>query len=282
MNPVDTFRKLKYGARVLLSRGGGQPETISVAGRSTVILHGGEGAPFVYLHSALGESLMWLPFYQSWAKQFRVLVPTHPGFGQSEGFDDIDRIEDMAFHYVELFDALGLDEVILGGVSLGGWIAAEFAVRWPERVKRLWLADAPGLWVDEAPPADLFRIMHDRDRLRELLFHDPASYMARLVLGGEPKEEDMLRGYQSMTVLARLVWERPYDPKLASRLQRVRCPTLLLWGAHDRLVPPAHGTAYQKHLPRAELRLIADCGHLPMFEREAEFVETVAQFCAGK
>jgi pimeloyl-ACP methyl ester carboxylesterase len=273
------LKKLRYGARVLLSRGGGQPETISVAGRSTVIMHGGDGPPFVYLHSTLGESHMWLPFYQAWARNFRVLVPTHPGFGKSEGFDRIDRIEDMAFHYVELFDALGLDEVILGGVSLGGWIAAEFAVRWPERVKRLWIADAPGLWVDDQPLPDMFRIMHNRQRLRELLFHDPDSHMAQLVLSENAKEEDMLTAYQSLTVLARLVWERPYDPHLAERLHRVQVPTLLVWGANDRLVPPAYGEAYRKYLPQAEFKQIPDCGHLPMFEREAEFVEIVGNFC---
>ena len=105
------LKKLKYGVRVLLSKGGGQPETVDLNGRPTVLMHGGEGTPFVYLHSTLGESSIWLPFYQAWAKKFRVLVPTHPGFGQSAGFDRIDCIEDMAFHYVELFDALGLDEV---------------------------------------------------------------------------------------------------------------------------------------------------------------------------
>ena len=81
-------------------------------------------------------------------------------------------------------------------------------------------------------------------------------------------------------MLARLTWERPYDPKLAARLHRVRCPTLLLWGAQDRLVPPAYAEAYRKHLPQAELKLIENCGHLPMFEREAEFVQAIAQFCA--
>ncbi len=217
--------------------------------------------------------------YQAFARQFRVLVPTHPGFGQGGGLDQIDSIADMAFHYVELFDALGLGEVILGGVSLGGWIAAEFAVRWPERVRRLWIADAPGLWVDETPMFDLFRIMHDRDRVRQLLFHDPAAHMARLVIKPEADAEQMLAAYQNMTALARLVWDRPYDPKLADRLYRVRCPTLLLWGDDDRLVPPAYGKAYQQHLPAAELKLIANCGHLPMFEREAEFVEAVTSFC---
>jgi pimeloyl-ACP methyl ester carboxylesterase len=279
VRPLAYLKKLKYGARVLLSRSGGQPETITVAGRATVILHGGDGPPLVYLHSTLGEGYMWFPFYQAWARHFRVLVPTHPGFGQSGGFEQIDRIEDMAFHYIELFDALGLDEVILGGASLGGWIAAEFAVRWPERVKRLWLADAPGLWVDEQPLPDLFRVMHNREKMRQLLFHDPDAHMARLVLSDDATEERMLTAYQSLTVLARLVWERPYDPRLAERLHRIQCPVLLLWGADDRLVPPAYGEAYRKHLPQAELKLIADCGHLPMFEREAEFVETVAKFC---
>jgi pimeloyl-ACP methyl ester carboxylesterase len=277
----ETLKKLKYGARVFLSRSGGQPETIAVAGRPTVIMHAGEGKPFVYLHSTLGETFMWFPFYQAWAKQFRVLVPTHPGFGQSGGFDQIDSIADMAFHYVELFDALGLDEVCLGGVSLGGWIAAEFAVRWPERVKRLWIADAPGLWVDEEPLPDLFRFMQDRDKLRQLLFYEPDGYMAKMVIRDQPDDERLIAGYQSMTALARLVWERPYDPKLASRLHRIRCPVLLVWGAHDRLIPPAYGKAYQQHIEGAELKLIPNCGHLPMFEREAEFVETVAKFCAG-
>jgi pimeloyl-ACP methyl ester carboxylesterase len=75
------------------------------------------------------------------------------------------------------------------------------------------------------------------------------------------------------------VWTRPYNPKLAGRLRRIACPTLLLWGDHDRLVPPAYGEAYKKLIPGAELKLIKDCGHLPMFEKEAEFVEAITTFC---
>src|SRR5262249_54840039 len=173
----------------------------------------------------------------------------------------------------------GLGQVILGGVSLGGWIAAEFAVRWPERVKKLWISGAPGLWVDEQPLPDLFRYMQDRDKMRELLFHDPHGYSAKMVIVDDPDEERMLTGYQAMTALARLVWERPYDPKLPARLHRVQCPTLLLWGASDRLVPPAYGQAYHKYLPHAEWQTIPECGHLAMFEQEAAFVEAVAKLC---
>src|SRR5262245_19306960 len=273
-----TLKKLKYAARVFLAKGGGQPETIDVNGRPTVLMHGGEGTPFVYLHSALGESHLWLPFYTAGAKQFRVLVPTHPGFGKSGGFEEIDSIEDMAFHYIEMLDALELEEVILGGVSLGGWIAAEVACRWPERVKKLWIADAPGLWVDEEPLPDMFRVVHDKKKMRELLFHDPQGAMASVVIKDNADEQTMLNAFQALTVLARLVWERPYNPKLASRLHRVQCPTLLLRGEHDKVIPPAYGHAYKKHLPQAELKLIKNCGHLPMFEKEAEFVQAIQEF----
>src|SRR4051812_11991431 len=256
---LNILKKLQFGARVLLAQSGGQPETIDIAGKPTVIMNGGNGEPFVYLHSALGESFMWFPFFQTLAKKFRVLVPTHPGFGRSGGFDQIDTIEDMAFHYIDMLDALGLEQVYLGGVSLGGWIAAEIAVRWPERVKKLWIADAPGLWVDNEPLLDLFRIMQDRNHLRDILFHDPKGALATLIVKDQPDEQTMLLAYQAMTVLARLVWERPYDPKLAMRLRRVRCPTLLLWGDHDKLIPPAYGEAYRQHIAGAELKLIKDC-----------------------
>ena len=276
---LNFLKKLKYGARVLLSKGGGQPETIDIAGKSIVMMHAGEGEPFVYLHSALGESMMWLPFFQSFAKKFRVYVPTHPGFGRSGGFEQIADIEDMAFHYIDMFDALGLDQVCLGGVSLGGWIAAEIAVRWPERVKKLWIADAPGVRVEGVPLGDLFRLMQNREKLRELLFFDPKGPMASIVIRDNPDDQMMLYAFQAMTVLARMVWQRPYDPKLAGRLRRIACPTLLLWGDHDKLVPPAYGEAYQKAIPGAELKLIKDCGHMPMFEKEAEFVDAITQFC---
>ncbi len=121
--------------------------------------------------------------------------------------------------------------------------------------------------------------MTDRDALRRLLFHQPDSHMATLVIKEQPDEESMLTAYQSLSVLARLVWERPYDPKLAARLHRIACPTLLVWGANDRLVPPPYGEAYRQHIRGSELKLIPECGHLPMFEREAEFVKLIADFC---
>ena len=131
--------------------------------------------------------MLWLPFHQAFARKFRVYSPLHPGFGHSGGFEQIADIEDMAFHYLDMLDALGLEQVCLGGVSLGGWIAAEIAVRWPERVKKLWIADAPGLWVEGAPLADVFRLSQSRTKLRELLFDDPQGAIATRLMGNSPR-----------------------------------------------------------------------------------------------
>ena len=277
-----TLKKLAYGARVLLSRSG-ELEMIDVAGKPTQMRHAGEGLPFFYLHSALGETV-WLPFLEKWSKQFEVFAPAHPGFAKSGGFDQIADIEDMAFHYLDLFDTLGLEKVNLGGVSLGGWIAVEFATRWPERVSHLWLCNTPGLWLDDHPYFDLFRHAEDVDALRKAIFHDPASYQATMILKDreEINEETLITIFQSMTVLARLVWERPYDPKLAGRLRRVACPTLVLAGESDGLVPPAYAKEYHRLIPGSRLHIFKQCGHLPMFEKEAEFVEVVGKFCMEK
>lgn len=276
---LDTLKKLQYGARVLLSRSGSL-EMIDVHGRPTQVQHGGSGPPFVYLHSALGETL-WLPFLDKWSKQFEVFAPAHPGFAKSEGLEQIDTMDDMVFHYAELFDALGLQKFNLGGVSLGGWIAAEFAIRWPERINRLWLSGAPGLWLEGMPLFDLFRHGQDTQKLREAMFHDPRGYQATMILRdiGTLNDETLLSVYQSMTALARLVWERPYDPKLHQRLYRIQCPTLLVWGESDRLVPPAYGAAYQQLIPGSRFQTIKGSGHFPMFEQESEFVELISRFC---
>ena len=114
------------------------------------------------------------------------------------------------------------------------------------------------------------------------MFLDPKGAAAEMIIPLKADEERRMRAYQHLTALARLVWDRPYDPKLPQRLQRVTCPVLLLWGAQDKLVPPSYGEAYKKHLPQAEMQLIAACGHLGMFEKEEQFVAAVRRFAQAE
>lgn len=275
---LQKLQQLGYGIRVWRNRNGGQSQVASLADKNITIMTGGDGPPFVYLHSTLGETFLWFPFFQSFASQFRTVVPTHPGFGASTGLDAIANVTEMAKHYAELFDHLDLQKIILGGVSLGGWIAAEFAQLWPDRVEKLWICNAPGMQVDDVPLGDLFGCVGDTQRMRELLFADPNSYMAKLLVRAKPDPKTQASSQQNLAALAHLLQQGTYNPEFPRSLPQITCPTLVLWGDTDRLVPPGYGEAYAKYIPNAEFRLLKQCGHLPMFEKEQAFIANLMEF----
>ncbi len=95
----------------------------------------------------------------------------------------------------------------------------------------------------------------------------------------DPPEELMLMMLKAMEALARIGWN-PYlhNPRLYDRLYRVNMPTLLVWGEHDHLIPPAYGEAFQRAITNSELVLIKECGHLPMFEQTEQFVKHLVNF----
>ncbi len=254
-----------------------------ILGRRLHVARGGRGPALLYLHSAAGEALP-LPHLTGLAEAHEVHAPAHPGFLSSEGIDEIRSIEDYVFHYLAYLDAMGWSAVDVVGTSLGGWIAAELAARYPERVSRLVLVSAVGIWIREKPIADIFALdTRHPDRLRELFFHDPEHPMAQLMRqpgqGEELPDELVTTFMNAMAATARVGWNPLlHDPRLESLLPRVTAPTLCLWGASDRVVPPEYGEKYAKLIPGAELRVLPECGHLLPFEKSAEFVAAVNGF----
>jgi pimeloyl-ACP methyl ester carboxylesterase len=240
----------------------------------------GERPPLLYLHGT-APSGRWLPVHEQLTERFSVYAPDLPGFGGTEAPEWVEGMDDLLLHLRELLDALGLARPHVVGYSLGGWLAAELAVFYPERVGGLVLAAAPGLHVAEATVADLFAL--GGERLARTLFHNPAD--ASLFFSSSPTVEERVRQYRELTMLARLAWNPSFDPKLRRRLRRVASPTLLLWGAEDRLVPPAHGEAYRAALPDARLTLLPECGHMAPLERPDAFAAAIIAFleerCGG-
>jgi pimeloyl-ACP methyl ester carboxylesterase len=253
---------------------------VTVGGKRTKLLRGGHGEPLVYLHSAGGETL-WMPFHEQLASHFEVFAPAHPGFDTSEGLSEIDSIEDLVFHYLDFFDAMGWQSVNVMGMSLGGWIAAELATRHSARLRKMVLVDAAGLHVPGAPIAPLWEHMRDPERLRRLLFADPNGMLAQMMIMSldDMPEQMMLMLWKASEATAKIGWN-PYlhNPKLKSRLHRVRVPTLVIWGDRDALIPLAHGRAYAEGIPGAKLAVIENCGHYPIFERTDELVKHAAAF----
>lgn len=256
---------------------------VDVQGKKTQVTRGGEGPPLVYLHSALGET-DWLPVHDGLAGGFEVVVPAHPGFSDSEGYEAIRDIEDLAFHYDDLFAELSLDRPALVGQSLGGWIAAEYAVRWPERISALVLIDAVGLRVEGAPVPDMWMVRPPE--LADMIFASSEHPLYQMMKAFDPEHpppaEILVPFFEAQRATARVGWN-PYlhNPKLEGRLHRVTTPTLVLWGDADGFVPAAHGERYAERIAGARLERIADAGHLPAIERPEAVAEAVRGFLEG-
>jgi pimeloyl-ACP methyl ester carboxylesterase len=276
---LDKLKKLQYGLKVKwYEKAQDNTRVIDLNGRKLQIMEGGDGPPLLYLHSAYGENL-WLPFHQRLSEKFHVIAPAHPGFAQSEGIEDIDTMEDMIFHYVDVLDYLARDPIDIVGASLGAWIGAELATRYPDRVRRLVLGAPAGIWLDAHPMTDMFALARRPDKLRAALFHDPGSYLADLLIPAEPAEEQLVEAYKSMAATARLAWNPPgHNPKLAGRLGRIKSPTLIIWGDDDQLIPTPYAEAWASHIKDSRVEYIKDCGHLLMFEGEEDFVAAVTRF----
>ena len=238
--------------------------------------------PLVYLHSAVGEG-EGLALLEDLARDFDVHAPMFPGFGDTEGIEHIDDMEDVAFHLLDVWDRRGLRSPAVVGNSLGGWMALELAVRYPERVSALVLVNPVGLYIEGAPIKDVFG--RTPAELAEDFFADPEFPMAQTMrmlseLRGSDVPFDVVRPlYQTMSATARLAWD-PYmhNPKLAGRLHRVAAPTLVVRGAQDTLVPAAHAEAYASAIAGARLVEVEDAAHLLALERPVELAGLVRGF----
>jgi pimeloyl-ACP methyl ester carboxylesterase len=250
---------------------------IAVRGCRIRLMRGGTGSPLVFLHGASGGA--WLPFMTKLAQKFDVIAPEHPGFGESDTPDWLDTIHDLAYFYLDFLDELKLKGVHLVGSSLGGWIAAELAVRSTQRLASLTLLDAAGLHVANVERMDAF-LGSDEQRLRNFFFDAKrADEMIARVL--RPEDEDV--ALKNRTTVAKLVWQpRDHDPHLAKWLHRIDVPTLLIWGDHDRLFPKEYALAYQKLIPGAKLVVVPQCGHVPHIEKPDTVVAEFEAFVGAQ
>jgi pimeloyl-ACP methyl ester carboxylesterase len=253
-------------------------QTLDVRGTPVDLLTGGSGPDLLYLHGAGGAG-RWLPFQSRLMERFHVLFPSHPGHGGSPAAEWIEHISDLAFHYLDLLDTLRLDRVHLVGASLGGWIAAEIAVMAGHRLASLTLIDPVGIKVDGWIYPFLFGM--DIPEVVATVFHNP---MAALALAPPDQSPDTLAlQYRQGAAIARVSWNPYlYNPLLRRRLPRITTPTLLCWGAHDRLAPvDPCGQAWAKLIAGSHLRVFADSGHVPQLEEADAVADAVVDFCGA-
>ena len=268
-------------------------QTLDMRGRKVAVLETGRGEPLVYLHGFAdvhGVAGDLLPFHQQLGETARVIAPAHPGCAASSELADGCAIDDVIFHYLELFDALELKRFDLVGHCVGGWIAAEIAVRYPERVRRLALIGACGLFVPGELIGDVF--MHAQPErggalasLRRLLFAgEDAPAGLRYFPDGRGDLDEETRRYQMLRFGSFVGFKPPYfyDRALRPRLYRAAMPATVIWGEHDRMAPRAHGEAYVAGLADAgKLKIIGGAGHAAPLERPEATAEALTSFLAS-
>jgi pimeloyl-ACP methyl ester carboxylesterase len=250
---------------------------MDVRGTSIVLHRAGHGDPLLFLHGA-GAGGRWLSFQGALAARFDVIAPTHPGHAGSPAAEWIEDVLDLAFHYLDLLDALGLDRVHLVGASFGGWIAAEMAVLASHRLRSLVLVDPVGIKVEGWIYPFIFGM--ELPEVVATIFHRPE---AALALAPRDQSVDTLVDlYRQSAAMARVAWNPYlYDPRLRRRLARVTAPTLLAWGEHDRLAPLVCADAWRKEIPGARLVTFAGSGHVPHLEEPAAVASAVVEFCGA-
>jgi pimeloyl-ACP methyl ester carboxylesterase len=241
------------------------------------VVRRGSGPPLLLLHGGGGPQ-DGLPFFHNLTLHFDVIAPIHPGFDGSPIPDHFDGMDDLVYLYLDLLDALDLRDLTLLGFSMGGWAAAEIAVRNTSRLSQLILVDAVGIKAGDRETRDIADIFGlPASDIPPLLFHDPSK-------GPNPAactEEQLTILASDRIALALYTWQ-PYmhNPKLPQRLHRVDVPTLLIWGASDGLVTVSYAEAYRRMIPESTLVVIPEAGHLPQVEQPDLFLDHVLSFAA--
>ena len=235
-------------------------------GRNILVLHGG-GGPITM--AALVAHL---------AETAHVIVPTFPGWDGTPRPESLDTVGKLADELTRYLEQRELNDVTVIGNSMGGWVAAELALR--DSARRLnGIVIINGLGVD-IPGHPITNVSgFALPALAQVAHHDPARFLANL----PPMSPERLAAMQAnAATLAVFVGKTyGYDPTLLARLKGVVAPSLLLWGESDRIVSKEYGRAYAAAIPNAQFATVAAAGHLPWTEQPEATYRPLDRFLAA-
>jgi pimeloyl-ACP methyl ester carboxylesterase len=269
---------------------------VTVLGTPVNVVELGSGAPIVFVHGLVGSWQNWLENLPHFARGHRVVALDLPGFGASGMPADTISISGYARILDALLGELGIDAACVVGNSMGGFIAAELAIAFPQRVERLVLVSAAGIssqdMRDERGLAALRRaerlvtmyggwiasrseFVARRRRLRRAMLAIVCRHPERIPA---PLVAEQLHGSGTPGFVDALDALTNYP--IEDRLGRIGCPTLIVWGTHDRLVPLRDADRFAAAIPGSRKLVYADTGHVSMLERPGRFNADLDAFLA--
>jgi 2-hydroxy-6-oxonona-2,4-dienedioate hydrolase len=258
--------------------------TATVYGAKINYVEAGSGPVVVLLHGLGGNTTNWQFNIAPLAQKYRVIVPDQIGFGKS----DKPLINYRIATYVDFLDAflkeLKIERATLVGNSMGGWVAALYALAHPERVERLVLVDAAGLLpAQELDMALLMKLNPStREGMKELVsrvFYNKVIFMSDAFIDASMRARINAGDGYTIRSLSESILRR--EDFLDRRLAGIKSPTLIIWGREDGVLPLADGERFQKEIPGAQLVVFEQCGHVPQVEKALDFNAAVMKFLAA-
>jgi len=253
--------------------------TVDVNGFPARIWRKGSGPTIGFL-AGFGGLPRWVPFLDELAKSRTVIVPSLPGFpGGDRGHTVLDTHLDWLLAVRDLLDKARLNGTDLAGSSVGASLALEMAALWPTSVKRLALIAPFGLFEEKDPPTDPWA--QRGDAVAGLMCADPAIWTAlKSVPEGANSVEWPIEQVRASEAAARIFWPLG-NTRLEKRLGLVKAPTLLLWGAQDRIMPRSYANRFSSGIHgRTDVKVIDGAGHLAELDKPAEVAAAVVAFTA--
>jgi len=253
---------------------------IVVFGTKIHYVEAGSGPVVILLHGLGGSTQNWALNIPVLAQKFRVIVPDQIGFGKS----DKPFINYRVGTYVDYLDQfckqLKIDRASLVGNSMGGWVAAAYTIAFPGRVERLVLVDAAGY----APPANFdYRILYGlnpstREGMKQIaarVFYNKLFLSDALIDQAMALRITAGDGYTINSLIESITRGEDF---VDSGVKSIKQPTLVVWGRQDGLTPLSDGERFKKDISNSTLLVLDECGHVPQFEKAAEFNAAVLKF----
>jgi pimeloyl-ACP methyl ester carboxylesterase len=238
----------------------------------------GSGPALLYLHSGYG--LVWDEFLDLLARDFTVYAPEHPGTsaGLPDAVKPLDDVWDLTLFYDELCDRLGIRSAAVVGHSFGGMVAAELAASARDRVSKLVLIDALGLWRDDAPIRN-YMVMAQPE-LEPLLFHDRTHPARKHIFANLEDADSVVRLTWALACTGKFIWPLP-DKGLKKRIHRINAPTLIIWGKQDGLTPPVYAADFARLIPNSKTAIVDNAAHMAPMEQPSAVTALVREFIKG-
>jgi len=251
-----------------------------------VFLEGGTGEPLMLLHGFGANKDHFTKVARFLTPHYRVIVPDHIGFAESSHPHNADYAPPAQVERLRSFaHALGIERLHLGGSSMGGQIALTYAARYPGEAASLWLLDPAGVW--SAPKSELLNTLAETGRnLLMAKSGDEYAQVIKVAMYSPPfipwpiinvMAQERIRNY----TLEERIFKQIVSDSVEKRVTGLPIPTLIVWGDKDRVLSYAAADILHKLMPRSQVIIMPDVGHLPMMESPKQSAEDYLRFRAS-